>query len=322
VRLAKFSEETSADMRKALQELTEGGMRALILDMRFNTGGLLREAIEVSELFVPKGEMIVSTKGRMTSQNREYKSEKEPLARVPVFVLVNEGTASASEIVAGAIQDHHLGVVIGPEVEGEIKNTFGKGSVQTIGELRHSLAMDEDGNELPNALRLTTAKYYTPSGKSIHNIGIKPDIAVAVPKGFQAELIRHGMIGDPSQVEPGHNGIHPENGNEIETAPEPESRIEEELHDETIPESPENPEAAPTPDPEFYLKDLQGTDAEPPAAEEDFHDIMLDEAIRQMKVYLILQTAQGQQEGREPLSERVRAEMSAETGAEPKPVAP
>ncbi len=100
IRLAKFSGETSADMRKAVLDLKEKGMKALILDLRFNTGGLLREAIEVSELFVPKGEVIVSTKGRMANQNREYDSKKDPIVTVPVFVLINEGTASASEIVA------------------------------------------------------------------------------------------------------------------------------------------------------------------------------------------------------------------------------
>jgi len=323
IRLAKFSDETSADLRKAIAELQEKGMKALVFDLRFNTGGLLREAIEVSELFVPKGGMIVSTKGRMPSQNREYVSKKDPLINVPVFVLVNEGTASASEIVAGAIQDHHLGVVIGPEVAGEIRNTFGKGSVQTIGELKHAMALDDDGNALPNAFRLTTAKYYTPSGRSIHHKGIEPDIAIAIPKGFQSDLIRHGMIGDPSQIEPGSTE---EPGTVERATPEPESTpttspivIPE---DEPPPppneirieypegESPTQEGPTPTPDPDFYKKAVNNRPTPTDAPKDDFHDIMLEEALRQMKVYLILQQAQDHREsGTRMASSRLSSDM-------------
>lgn len=304
VRLAKFSDETSADMRKAITDLTEQGMKALILDMRFNTGGLLREAIAVSELFVPKGELIVSTKGRMPSQNRQSLSEKDPIVNMPVFVLVNEGTASASEIVSGAIQDHHLGVIIGPEVEGKVRNTFGKGSVQTIGELKHSLAVDESGNPLPNAFRLTTAKYYTPSGRSIHHKGIAPDIAIAVPKGFQGDLMRHGMIGDPSQIEPGtatEDGDTGETGTVERQTPEPEESPAEPRILIPEPDSDADPEngPTPTPDPDFYKKSKPSSPDAGAAdkVKDSFRDIMLEEAIRQMKVYMILQQAQNHREG-------------------------
>lgn len=286
LRVAKFSDSTSADLRRAYNDLLEKGMKGLVFDLRFNTGGLLREAIEVSELFVPKGELIVSTKGRLANQNRKYLSQKEPIIKIPVFVLVNEGTASASEIVAGAIQDHRLGVVIGPEIEGQSKNTFGKGSVQTIAELQHSIAMDENGNPLPNALRITTARYYTPKGRSIHNVGIIPDITTPVSKDFQANLLRHGMIGDPSQIEPGR-----ENPDLVEDEPieqPPPAPNPDDMDEDATP----NPEITPTPDPDFYLKAIRRTPGKSSEKTEPFRDIMLDQAVREMKVHLIIQGAQ------------------------------
>lgn len=197
VRVAKFSDATSRDLRKAIEFFKEKNAKGMILDLRFNAGGLLKEAIEVSNLFLPKGKVIVSTKGRMKNQNQEFRAENDPVTDLPVIVLVNKASASASEIVAGALKDHKRAVVVG--VKGS--RTYGKGSVQTIEEISHSFEKDENGNYRPAAIRLTTAKYYTPSGVSIDKIGVTPDIAVELPKGHEADVLRHGMLGDPPMEE-------------------------------------------------------------------------------------------------------------------------
>ncbi len=162
LRIASFQEHTGDDLEKALKEINpkDRPLAGIIIDMRNNPGGLLNQSIEVSDLFLKKGG-IVSTRGR--SKNMESKSVarddgNEPLC--PIIVLVNEGTASASEIVSGALQDNKRAVIMGTQ-------TFGKGSVQTVIPL-------EDGS----ALKLTTAKYYTPNGRSIQAEGITPDIIV------------------------------------------------------------------------------------------------------------------------------------------------
>lgn len=197
VRVAKFSDATSRDLRKAIEFFKEKNAKGMILDLRFNAGGLLKEAVEVSNLFLPKGKLIVSTKGRMKNQNQEFRAENDPVTDMPMIVLVNKASASASEIVAGALKDHHRAVIVG--VKGS--RTYGKGSVQTIEEISHSFEKDENGNYRPAAIRLTTAKYYTPSGVSIDKIGVTPDIAVELPKGHEADLLRHGMYGDPPMDE-------------------------------------------------------------------------------------------------------------------------
>lgn len=196
-RIAKFSDATSRDLRKAIEFFKEKGAKGIVLDLRFNAGGLLKEAIDVSDLFLPKGKVVVSTKGRMKNQNQEFRSENDPLTDLPMIVLVNKASASASEIVAGALKDHKRAIVVG--VKGS--RTYGKGSVQTIEEIAHSFEKDENGNYRPAAIRLTTAKYYTPSGVSIDKIGVTPDIAVELPKGHEADLLRHGMYGDPAMDE-------------------------------------------------------------------------------------------------------------------------
>jgi carboxyl-terminal processing protease len=277
LRIAKFSENTTTDMRKGLLDMKAQGMKGFILDLRYNTGGLLREAIEVSNLFVPKHEMIVSTKGRLRSQNKEYRATEDPLiTTIPVFVLVNEGSASASEIVAGALQDHHLAVIIGPAG----KNTFGKGSVQTIEPLRHSMYDDENGNPKESALRLTTARYYTPSGRTIHHIGITPDVGVPLTIDQERGLLRHGLLGDtaipltkeekeaqeaqktPSALSPEEEGV------QINKKEEP---VEEKKDESTEP---------------FYTK------AKKPEFVDDkeYKDVLLDEAVKQMKIFMILDT--------------------------------
>lgn len=151
VKITQFSRTTAADLEKKLVDLRKSGARALVLDLRTNPGGLLGQAVEVSELFLEKGAVVVETRGRVRGQNQTYRSGRAPLWTGKLAVLVNGSSASASEIVAGAIQDWDRGVVLGT-------TTFGKGSVQTVQEL------DRRGN----ALKLTTAHYYTPAGRNIN----------------------------------------------------------------------------------------------------------------------------------------------------------
>ena len=161
IRLSDFREHTTDDLEANLKRLFKDEMNGLILDLRNNPGGLLDVSVSVSELFLNRQKLIVSTKGRLRNQNQEIYSRADGLAKdVPLVVLINEGSASASEIVAGAMQDHHRGIVMGTK-------SHGKASVQTIFPLK-------DGS----ALRLTTSKYFTPSGRSIHGQGIVPDVEV------------------------------------------------------------------------------------------------------------------------------------------------
>ena len=162
VRLAQFQERSDRDLQKALEKLAaeKGGIKGLVLDLRNNPGGLLTQAVRVTDLFLDSG-LIVYTEGRIESQKQKYFAQKDGTwTDFPMVVLVNGGSASASEIVAGALQDHKRAVVLGTK-------TFGKGSVQTI------LPLDDN-----SALRLTTARYFTPNGRSIQNLGIVPDIVV------------------------------------------------------------------------------------------------------------------------------------------------
>ena len=161
LRLAEFREGTPTELDKVIKDLKSKGMDSLILDLRNNPGGLLDKAVEVSGRFLPKGAVIVSIKGRDKKQNSEYKANfKTPDLDTPIMLLVNEGSASGSEIVAGAFQDQKRAVVLGVK-------TFGKGSVQTVLPLK-------DGS----ALKLTTSRYFTPGGRTIHEKGIVPDIEV------------------------------------------------------------------------------------------------------------------------------------------------
>src|SRR6266436_182889 len=162
VRLVQFGEKTNEDLEAALKKLRGQGMQALVLDLRWNPGGLLDQAVDVCEKFLPRNELVVTTEGRNPAQNsvRRAMGRGDELRNMPMVVLVNLGSASASEIVAGCLQDLKRAIVLGDK-------TFGKGSVQSILPL-------QDGS----ALRLTTAKYYTPSHKVIHEEGITPDIVV------------------------------------------------------------------------------------------------------------------------------------------------
>jgi carboxyl-terminal processing protease len=166
VRIRQFQERTARDLVSGIDKLEKSGRFAgLVVDLRNNPGGLLSSAVEVSEEFLGDGKLVVYTEGRVRNQNMRFVAHaKHPVTEAPLVVLVNQGSASASEIVAGAIQDHGRGVVLGTQ-------TFGKGSVQTIIPL-------PDGS----GLRLTTAKYFTPKGRSIHGKGIAPDIVIELPK--------------------------------------------------------------------------------------------------------------------------------------------
>jgi carboxyl-terminal processing protease len=165
VKLRQFQEQSPHDLEASLEKLSKNGMKALILDLRNNPGGLLTAAVEVSEKFIDDGKLVVYTEGRVRNQNMRFSAHaKRGYAQMPMVVLVNQGSASASEIVAGALQDWGRATIVGTQ-------TFGKGSVQTIIPL-------SDGS----GLRLTTAKYFTPKGRSIHGKGITPDVIVEVPK--------------------------------------------------------------------------------------------------------------------------------------------
>ena len=164
LRISQFQEKTVGDARRALEALQREnpeGLRGLILDLRNNPGGLLDQAVEVSDLFLDSG-VIVTIKGRDAEEKTAFNAHKEgTLPPWPIVVLVNQGSASASEIVAGALQDYGRAVIMGAK-------TFGKGSVQTIIPL-------DDGS----GIRLTTARYYTPNNRSIHEQGIEPDIPLS-----------------------------------------------------------------------------------------------------------------------------------------------
>jgi carboxyl-terminal processing protease len=168
LRLSTFNDQTYPKMAEQLAEKVEtaGGMDAIngfVIDLRNNPGGLLTQAIMVSDAFLNEGE-IVSTRGREASDGDRFNAKMGDLAEgKPIVVLINGGSASASEIVAGALQDHRRAIVIGTK-------SFGKGSVQTVMPLRSE-----------GAMRLTTARYYTPSGRSIQSLGVSPDIIVAQP---------------------------------------------------------------------------------------------------------------------------------------------
>src|SRR6266850_1891020 len=172
IRLVQFGEKTSEDLEAALKKLKTQGMESLILDLRGNPGGLLDQAVAVCEKFLPRGELVVTTEGRNTAQTskRHATGRGDELHNMPIVILVNLGSASASEIVAGSLQDLKRAVVLG-------EKTFGKGSVQSILPL-------QDGS----ALRLTTAKYYTPLHKVIHEVGITPDIIVPMSEDEERDI--------------------------------------------------------------------------------------------------------------------------------------
>ncbi|MDM8517918.1 S41 family peptidase [Desulfobacterales bacterium HSG16] len=177
VRITNFQENTTSDLKNALKKLEAKArpLKGLILDLRDNPGGLLNQAIQVSDMFLNKG-TIVSIKGRLRRHTKEFKAHSSRAKRkYPIVVLINGGSASASEIVAGALQDHKRALILGTA-------SFGKGSVQTVEELREGYG-----------LKFTIARYYTPDGRSIQAQGIKPDI-----------MVKHQFL-DPEDTEEDEN---------------------------------------------------------------------------------------------------------------------
>lgn len=186
VQITQFSERTGEEFINALNTLSSQNMRALIVDLRDNPGGLLTAAVEVAEPFFSKGELIVYTQGRRAEDRSEYRASapEAPLA-IPVAVLINAGSASAAEIVSGALKDTRRAVIVG-------ERSFGKGSVQTILPLR-----DGEG------LRLTTARYYTPGGVTIHEKGVTPDVEIVMSpdedESARLQRSRDDLAADPAE---------------------------------------------------------------------------------------------------------------------------
>jgi carboxyl-terminal processing protease len=170
VKIIQFQGQTTEELEKALKNLEAKGIKKLVLDLRNDPGGLLDSSVDVSGKFLPRDSLVVYIQGRQKSDRKDFlTSSIEKPREFPMVVLVNTGSASASEIVAGALQDSKRAVIVGTQ-------TFGKGSVQTVFPL-------EGGG----GVRLTTAKYYTPSGRSIQNVGITPDIEVKLPTVKEAK---------------------------------------------------------------------------------------------------------------------------------------
>ena len=193
LRISNFQSRTAKDMHKALQSLKDenkGALKGLILDLRNNPGGMLRSAVEVGDAYITSGK-IVYTEGKANGSKNSYLAKPDDiLLGAPMVVLVNEGSASASEIVAGALQDHRRAVVMG-------RGTFGKGSVQSI------IPVTKD-----EAVKLTTARYYTPSGRSIQAEGIKPDIEL---QRLEVRQTKEPLLG----VKEADLSKHLENGNGV-----------------------------------------------------------------------------------------------------------
>jgi C-terminal peptidase (prc) len=171
IKLSQFNENVSVQVERALKELNSQRVKGIILDLRNDPGGLLSEAVNVADLFLPEGKLVVYTRSR-NGETQRYFARRKPVVpdELPVIVLINKGSASASEIVAGALQDYKRAIILG-------EKSFGKASVQNIIPL-------EDGS----ALKLTVAYYYTPLGRLIHNKGIVPDVQVAMDEKQEEAL--------------------------------------------------------------------------------------------------------------------------------------
>ena len=203
LQLTQFTEHSGEEFGLALKRLKAGGMTALILDLRNNPGGLLTAAVAVAGPFFPQHELIVYTQGRQPDDREEYRSESPgPPLTLPLIVLINAGSASAAEIVAGALKDTHRAVIVG-------ERSFGKGSVQSIFPLA-----DGEG------LRLTVARYYTPSGVTIHEHGVTPDVeSVMTPEEDRNVLLQQarGDVTDPKEFKARFN-LDPVPDRQLDTA--------------------------------------------------------------------------------------------------------
>lgn len=200
VRITQFSEPTARELARALDHLERQGMQALVLDLRFNPGGLLGSAVDVCAEFLPGGQLVVYTEGRSPSARREYRTPSGRKARrtYPVAVLINGGSASGAEIVAGALKDLNRAVLVG-------ETTFGKGSVQSVISL-------PDGS----AVRLTTAHYYTPARQLIHERGVAPQIRSTTTMDQEIALLRARRTED----------LPPQEGRDAENSPPPDVQLD------------------------------------------------------------------------------------------------
>jgi len=174
LRLTQFMEPTAAELEKALRKLAAKNITGLVVDLRDNPGGLLSSSVDICSYFLPPGQVIVSVEGRDAGQNYQEKSRdgyKFP-KKCPLVLLINGGSASASEITAGCLRDYNRAILLG-------EKTFGKGSVQNVHQLSRGFA-----------LKLTIAKYFTPSRRVIHNQGIEPDIKVAITPAAYLQLLK------------------------------------------------------------------------------------------------------------------------------------
>jgi carboxyl-terminal processing protease len=222
VRVTSFSEQTDAGLRKAVSELKQqagGKLHGIVLDLRNNPGGLLDQAVAVSDDFIDQGE-IVSTRARHPEDSQRWNAKGGDITGgLPMVVIINSGSASASEIVAGALQDHLRAILLGGR-------SFGKGSVQTV------IPLTGGG-----AMRLTTARYYTPSGRSIQGLGITPDVPVAATREERPHFL-------PDREAELNRALTNSGGTPQETAP-PRTDLPAMVHD--IPKMP--PEGWPAYDP-------------------------------------------------------------------------
>ncbi|MCX7044487.1 MAG: S41 family peptidase [Candidatus Sumerlaeota bacterium] len=271
-RLLKFANDTSGDLKIALINFSKKNAKGIILDLRYNTGGLLKEAIDVSNIFLDKDTVIVSTKGKDASQNQVFKAKHEAVTHLPVIVLVNNASASASEIVAAAIKDNNRGILLGPKGQ----KTYGKWSVQTIEEMDNSINYDTEGNPRRSAVRLTTARYYSPKGNTYHKEGIPFDEELEIPIANERRLLMEGyLLGDPNMLEPKDTKIDhfPSSEEQKGAAPkvtsdDKKSSNTKEDEDLGMPPLPEDKETTPG----AKLKD-----------EGPFHDLLMEYGVKLIK---------------------------------------
>ena len=268
IRLASFTETTTADLRKVLDQLVKDGMKGLILDLRFNPGGILKTAVEVCDMFIDHG-IIVQTKGRTTPYWEATATREGTLPFCPMVVMINPFSASASEIVSGCLQDHHRAIVVG-------ERSFGKGSVQNVIPLEGEKA----------ALKLTTSKYYLPSGRNIHRDedmkdtdewGVMPDIAVPMtPEEYvaiirtrqEADVIHHKGGAGKTEGEPKIEGAPKTETPKPET-PKPETPKPETPPAKPKPEAPKPPESPKLERPKGEPVMPDDTDEQPGAGKAD-----------------------------------------------------
>ena len=176
VKLKSFNENSDKQFIKLVKKFEKQNLKGYIIDLRNNPGGLLNQAITITDFFLEKGE-IVSTRGRRTSETRKFFARTgDGVKGKPVIVLINNGSASASEIFAGALKDHKRAIILG-------ENSYGKGSVQSIIPLKNG-----------GGIRLTISKYYLPSGKSISEVGVSPDIVIEEEKQFELETDKDNQL--------------------------------------------------------------------------------------------------------------------------------